>query len=143
MARPDPKAAPCSHLASAAPGSAPFTLVRILDEVGGVADAIVRCSVCEQAYLVELLDWSGPAKLTRRYRVSLVDEALLARFLKNLDRGSCDIKRAPAEKQSFESQTRLSALTLTLRGDDLSVIGSERVPPDADIPTTSWRERMR
>lgn len=143
MARPDPSAAPCAHVARAAPGSTPFTLVRVLDEVGGVADAIVRCKTCGQAYLIELLDWSGPAKLTRTYRVSLVDEALLARFLENLDRGSCDIKRAPAEKQSFESQTRLAPLSLTLYGTDLSVIAARPIPPGTDVPTSSWRERLR
>jgi len=143
MARPDPSAVPCSHVGDAAPGSEPLTIVRVLDEVGGVADAIVRCATCKQAYLIELLDWSGPAKLTRTYRVSVVDESLLARFLKNLDRGSCDIKRAPAEKQSFESQTRLSNLSLTLRGDDLSVIAHELLPANTDISLSSWRERLR
>jgi len=143
MARPDPRAEPCAHVANAAPGSTPLTPVRVLDEVGGIADAIVRCNACQQAYLVELLDWSGPAKQTRRYRVSLVDDALLARFLKNLDRGSCDIKRAPAEQESFASQTRLAPLALTLRADDLSVIAAERVEAEEDIPMSSWRERLR
>jgi len=143
MARPDPCAAPCAHVENAAPGSTPLTLVRMLDEVGGIADAIVRCNVCQQAYLIELLDWGGAAKQTRRFRVSLVDEALLARFLKNLDRGSCDIRRAPAEKQSFESQTRLSPLTLTLHAPDLAIVGTARVAPDEDIPMSSWRERLQ
>jgi hypothetical protein len=142
MARPDPSAVPCSHIANAVSGSTPFTIVRVLDEVGGVADAIVRCAQCQAPYLIELLDWSGPAKLTRTYRVSIVDEPVLARFLKNLDRGSCDIKRAPAEKQSFESQTRLSNLSLTLRADDLSLIARACVPADADIAMSSWRERL-
>jgi hypothetical protein len=143
MARPDPSAAPCTHLLHAEPDSTPFTLVRILDEVGGVADAIVRCRTCEQAYLIELLDWSGPSKTIRQFRVSLVDEALLARFLKNLDRGSCDIKRAPAEKQSFESQTRLAPVTVTLRAEDLAVVAVEGVAFTADVPMGSWRERLR
>lgn len=143
MARPDPNAAPCTHLLQGATDSTPFTLVRVLDEVGGVADAIVRCRTCEQAYLIELIDWSGPSKQIRRFRVSLVDEALLARFLKNLDRGSCDIKRAPAEKQSFESQTRLAPVTVTLRAEDLSVVAVERVAAEADVPMGSWRERLR
>jgi len=134
---------PCTHVANAVPGSTPLTIVRVLDEVGGVTDAIVRCKDCAAAYLIELLDWSGPAKLTRTYRVSLVDEALLARFLKNLDRGSCDIRRAPAEKQSFESQTRLAPLTLTLRATDLSIISTERLSGEADMPMGGWRERLR
>jgi hypothetical protein len=143
MARPDPHATPCVHLANTAPGQKPLTLVRLLDEVGGIADALVRCAECQQAYLIELIEWSGTAKRERRFRVSTVDEALLTRFLKNLDRGSCDIRRAPAEKQSFESQTRLAPLTIALRADDLTVIGVEHLSPRTEVPMGSWRERLR
>ena len=143
MARPDPNATVCEHVAGPGAGAQPFDTVLVMDEVGGVADAIVRCKVCARPYLLELLDWSGPARARRRYRTSVVDEAILKKYLHNLERGSCDVKRAPAERQSFESRTRLSRTIVELDAKDLSVIDVETVAADADIPMSSWRERLR
>ena len=142
MARPDPNATVCEHVAHARAGTQPFTTVLVLDEVGGVADAIVRCRVCERPYLLELLDWSGAARVNRRYRTSVVDEAILKKYPHNLERGSCDVKRAPAERASFESRAKLSRTIVELDAKDLHAIGIELVAPDTDIPMTSWRERL-
>jgi len=143
MARPDPDAEVCEHVAAAKCGAQPFSTVLVMDEVGGVADAVVRCKVCARPYLLELLDWSGPSRAKRRYRTSTVDEAILKKYLHNLERGSCDVKRAPAERQSFESRTKLSRTIVELDAKDLSVLAVESVAADADIPVSSWRERLR
>ena len=143
MARPDPTAEVCEHVAAAMRGAQPFATELVMDEVGGVADAVVRCKVCARPYLIELLDWSGPSLVQRRYRTSVVDEAILKKYLHNLARGSCDVKRAPAERQSFESRTKLSRTIVTLDAKDMSVLGVESVAADADIPVSSWRERLR
>ena len=143
MARPDPSARVCEHVAAAQRGAQPFTTVLVMDEVGGVADAIVRCKVCARPYLIELLDWSGASRVQRRYRTSVVDEAILKKYLHNLERGSCDVKRAPAERQSFESRTKLAPTIVELDAKDMSVIGVDAVAADADIPVSSWRERLR
>ena len=143
MARPDPTAEVCEHVAAATRGAQPFSTVLVMDEVGGVADAIVRCKVCSRPYLIELLDWSGPARVERRYRTSVVDEGILKKYLHNLERGSCDVKRAPAERQSFESRTKLSRTIVALDAKDLRVLGVESAAADADIPVSSWRERLK
>jgi hypothetical protein len=143
MARPDPSAAVCEHVAHACPDAYPFATVLVLDEVGGIADAIVRCSACARPYLLELLDWSGPALTRRRYRTSVVDEAILEKYLHNLERGSCDVKRAPAERQSFESRAKLSATIVELDAKDLRAISVESLAPDADVPMSSWRQRLQ
>ena len=143
MARPDPNATVCEHVVHVRAGAQPFTTVLVLDEVGGVADAIVRCNVCGRPYLLELLDWSGTARAQRRYRTSIVDETILTKYLHNLERGSCDVKRAPAERQSFESHARLSRTIVELDAKDLRAIGVETVALETDIPMSSWRERLR
>ena len=142
MAHPDPNAMVCSHVEGAAPGAKPFSTVIVMDEVGGLADAVLRCTQCDRPYLLELLDWSGPARIERRYRTSVVDEAILKKYLHNLARGSCDVKRAPAERHSFESRAKLSRTIVKLDARDLHVLGVETVAPDADIPMSSWRERL-
>jgi hypothetical protein len=143
MARPDPDATVCEHVAHVRAGAQPFSTVLVLDDVGGVADAIVRCQVCARPYLLELLDWSGPARAQRRYRTSVVDEAILKKYLHNLERGSCDVKRAPAERASFESRAKLSRTIVELDAKDLHALSVETVAADADIPMSSWRERLR
>jgi hypothetical protein len=143
MARPDPNTTVCSHVADAARGARPFTTVIVMDEVCGMADAVLRCTQCNAPYLLELLDWSGAARIERRYRTSIVDEAILAKYLHNVERGSCDVKRAPAERASFESRAKLSRTIVALDSRDLSVLGVETVAADADIPMGSWRERLR
>lgn len=142
MAHPDPNATVCEHVAHTSAGGHPFSTVLVLDEVGGVADAIVRCQVCARPYLLELLDWSGPTRVQRRYRTSVVDETILKKYLHNLERGSCDVKRAPAERQSFESRAKLSRTIVELDAQDLRAIGVETVSPETDIPMSSWRERL-
>ena len=143
MAHPDPNATVCTHVADATRGAAPFATVLVMDEVGGMADAVLRCKACNRPYLLELLDWSGPARVERRYRTSVVDERILEKYLHNLARGSCDVKRAPAERQSFESRAKLTPTIVKLDSRDLHVLDIETVAADADIPMSSWRERLR
>jgi hypothetical protein len=143
MAHPDPHATVCQHVAEAATGAVPFAPpVIVMDEVGGMADAVLRCKACNRPYLLELLDWSGPSRVERRYRTSVVDERILEKYLHNLARGSCDVKRAPAERQSFESRAKLTPTIVKLDSRDLRVLDIETVAPDADIPMSSWRERL-
>ncbi len=143
MAHPDPDASVCTHVASASPGTRPFSTVIVMDDVGGIADGVVRCTQCNRPYLLELLDWSGAARVERRYRTSVVDERILEKYLHNLARGSCDVKRAPAERQSFESRAKLTRTIVKLDARDLRVLDVETVSADADIPMSSWRERLR
>jgi hypothetical protein len=142
LARPDPTAEPCRHLSDAVNGSQPLSIAYVMDDAGGMTDAAMRCSECGQPYLVELLDWSGPARTHRRYRVSTLAPALLDKFLHNLARGSCDLKRAGNERQSLEQRARLSRLVVTLHSNDLKLLEKEWLAPEADVPMSSWRERL-
>jgi hypothetical protein len=138
-----PTATACAHLADANPGSYPFRIDTVLDEQGGITDAIVRCAHCGQAYLIELLDWSGRALERRRFRTSLLDDTVIERFQHNRRRGSCDVNRSAAEWFAVQSQARLTDLELTLDILHTELLTARRLPPHSDVPMAHWRERLR
>jgi hypothetical protein len=137
-----PSTTACAHLARASSGPYPFRIDTVLDEQGGITDAIVRCQDCGQAYLIELLDWSGDIREQRRYRTSRIDDAVIERFKHNRRRGSCDVNRSAAEWFTVQSQARLTDLALTLDTRRAELVSAERLPADADVPMGHWRERL-
>jgi hypothetical protein len=108
-----------------------------------MTDAIVRCAGCGQAYLIELLDWSGERFERRRFRTSLLDDTVIERFQHNRRRGSCDVNRSAAEWFSVQSQARLTDLELTLDTARAELLAARRLAPDTDVPMAHWRERLR
>lgn len=124
----------CEHIA---PGPVPYRVTLVLDDHLGPTDALAQCARCEQAYLLELLDWQGDRRL---FRVAAPDEAATALLLRDLRRGSCDINRAGEEVRQFTlASERLPVLWL--------VNTSARVLEDVidtrdlgELPTGGWRE---
>lgn len=114
----------------------------VLDGQSGFTDAIVRCSACGQAYLIEMIDWSGKRFERRTYRTSLIDDAVVARYAHNRQRGSCDLKRAAAEWYAVQTQARLTNLSIVLDVDAQMLIRATQLPVDSDIPMAHWRERI-
>jgi hypothetical protein len=137
-----PSVTACAHLAGASAGPYPFRIDTVLDEQGGITDAIVRCADCGQAYLIELIDWSGDIRERRGYRTSLIDDAVIERFKHNRRRGSCDVNRSAAEWFTVQAQARLTDLALTLDTRRAELVSAERLPADADVPMGHWRERL-
>jgi len=120
----------------------PFRVDTVLDEQGGITDAIVRCTDCAQAYLIELLDWSGAIRERRRFRTSLLEDDVVERFKHNRRRGSCDVNRSAAEWFTVQSQARLTDLELTLDTQRGTLVAATRLPADTDVPMAHWRERL-
>lgn len=133
---------PCEHLVTTAAVPFPFAIEMILDGQSGPTDAIIRCGRCGQAYLIEMLDWSGPHFERRTFRTSLVDDEVVARYLHNRQRSSCDLKRAAAEWYAVQTQARLTNLEITLDVDASTLISARPLPDGTDIPITHWRERL-
>ena len=140
MATPTTRA--CRHLEAALPGAYPFRIDTVLDEQGGITDAIVRCTDCGQAFLIELIDWSGEIRERRRYRTSRIDDAVIERFKHNRGRGSCDVNRSAAEWFAVQSQAQLTDLALTLDTRRGELVSAERLAADTDVPMGHWRERL-
>ncbi len=142
MAKPSSENTACEHLARATPGEFPFAVEMVLDGQSGFTDAIVRCRTCGQAYLIEMLDWEPPRFVRRTFRVSLLDDAVVARYAHNRERASCDLKRAAAEWYAVQTQARLTNLSIVLNVDDATLVSVRAVPQDTDIPMAHWRERI-
>jgi len=99
------------------------------------AEALVSCTVCQQAYLLELLDVRNAERL---FRVSVADQSLTTALLHNLNRGSCDLERARAEFDHFRLQCqRLNAL-LWLDTSGPILVGV--VTTDSPLPVDCWHD---
>lgn len=123
----------CQHLQ---PGTYPLVIDRVIDDHLGFTDAIAHCRECGSALMLEMLDWRGRLRL---FRVSVLDEELVARLLRDLDRGSCDLDRAGSQIAQFQQMhADIDALLLLDTGVPeilaLTAAGAER------LPRSGWRE---
>jgi hypothetical protein len=143
LAKPLPNNAACAHLTTDTAVPYPFDVEMVLDEQVGITDAIIRCRVCGQAYLIEMLDWSGPHRVQRTYRTSLLDDDVIDRYKRDRNRGSCDINRAGAEWQAVQNESRLTDLELTLDTRTATLLKGRRLAAATDIPMAHWRQRLR
>ena len=142
MAKPSIEDTACEHLTRATTGEFPFTIEMVLDGQSGFTDAIVRCRACRQAYLIEMLDWSPPRYERRTFRVSLLNDDVVARYAHNRERASCDLKRAAAEWYAVQTEARLTNASIELDVDDAMLLSVRVIPQDTDIPMAHWRERI-
>jgi hypothetical protein len=93
---------PCEHLEA---GAWPLRVELVLDDSMGFTDALVRCRVCDRAYLLEMLDADAG---TRLMRVAPVDPDVAAGTLHDLGRGSCDLTRAGAQVHQLQTASVFS-----------------------------------
>jgi hypothetical protein len=134
-AMPSEKAHPtlCAHIA---PGATVFELVLVLDDAAGPTDAVVRCRHCGAHWLLEMLDWLERERLMRMTPLNAKHTQTL---IANLERGSCDIRRAGVEAASvFNGMARLQCL-IAIDARDFSVTRLLRVPKELTLPAASWR----
>jgi hypothetical protein len=124
----------CDHVK---PGSWPFAVELTLDEHLGPTDALVTCRDCGQSYLLEMLDWRGDQRVMR---VSVLDAAAAARVIRDLTRGSCDIRRAGAEIHHLQTQSVFSPWLLLIDARRGVIDGVVPLSPDTRLPGASWRE---
>lgn len=85
----------CSHL-----DRGRLEVVLPLDDYLGITEAVVRCSTCNQTYLIELLDISG---IKRAFRLTAIEQAIADQLIRDLTRGSCDAQRAATEVQAVKT----------------------------------------
>jgi hypothetical protein len=124
----------CAHLS---PGPYPFESVLILDDHLGPTDWLVRCRACRRPYLLEMLDWREKLRL---YRIRRPDAQAVEGLMRDLDRGSCDLRRAGEQVRHLGlSSRRLSELALLDLGQAV-LVRTIDVPGDQPIPGASWRE---
>jgi hypothetical protein len=93
----NPDLALCAHLAALEAGADPPAVAHAFLFQDGPIDAVAACRVCGAHALLRMLDWNPPAFSLRVYVLAPLREADTALFLRNLERGSCQVSRASAE----------------------------------------------
>ena len=130
----NPDLALCPHFAGLAAGSPLPEIAHAFLFQDGPIDAIARCRSCGAHALLRLLDWA-PARFSLRvYSLASLRAEDSALFLRNVERGSCQVSRASAELDALIAaagpSTRLVALDLA----------RERVAASAALPTSASGE---
>lgn len=123
----------CEHLV---PGPYPFETVLVLDDHLGPTELLIRCRQCDHCWLLEMLDWREDERL---FRIRKADPEAVAGLLKDLARGSCDLRRAGEQARHFSltSERLPELLLLNVHNARLSAV--IKPPMDTVVPGTDWR----
>ncbi len=124
----------CSHMV---PGPYPFESVLVLDDHLGPTDWLVRCSRCGAPCLLEMLDMAGSLRL---YRTRLPEAGAVQGLIRDLERGSCDIRRAGEQARHFSLSSRALDRLILLDPGKQTLVRLLSMDPELRIPGASWRE---
>ncbi|MDG2276386.1 MAG: hypothetical protein P8L31_00380 [Pseudomonadales bacterium] len=122
---------PCTHITRANPE---LETVFVIDAHLQMADGFVRCRHCDAHYLLEMVDLTPTTVL---YRAARIEPAAVAKTVRSLTQGSCDINRARSEVFSvLNSATALDGLLTLEQGQFSQWYKTSR----QTIPTGNWRD---
>jgi hypothetical protein len=130
----NPELSLCKHLSGLRAGDAPPELAHALLWQDGAIDAVVRCARCGAHALLRLLDWAPPHYALRVYSLAALRAEDSALFLRNLERGSCQVARAGAELDALVAAAGPSERLIAL---DLA---RDRVAASAPLPEAARGE---
>ncbi|HEY5644646.1 MAG TPA: hypothetical protein VIS76_01770 [Pseudomonadales bacterium] len=124
----------CRHFQ---PGPCPWETELVMDDHLGPTESLVACRTCGRAYLLEMFDWAASKRL---FRVRSPSPEAVSMLMRDLDRGSCDLRRAGEEVRHFSLAS--DRLPVVLLYDTATATLMARVPLDhaADVPWTGWRD---
>lgn len=123
----------CDHLQ---PGTWPLRVDLVLDEQVTFTDALATCRLCGRAYLLEMLDWRNAERVLR---IAVVDAEGARGVLRDLSRGSCDIRRAGAEVHHLRASAAVAPFLLLIDSRAPVIVAMAAAPGDPPLPTASWR----
>ncbi|HEY8123706.1 MAG TPA: GNAT family N-acetyltransferase [Myxococcota bacterium] len=93
----NPELALCAHFARLAERDLPPEVAHAFLFQDGPIDAVVRCRDCGAHALLRLLDWAPADFSLRIFGLAALRAADSALFLRDLERGSCQVARAATE----------------------------------------------
>jgi hypothetical protein len=106
-----------------------------LDAYLHTADAYAKCKHCDAHYLVEMIDLDSRAAV---FRVARLPADYVAKTVRSLEKGSCDINRARNEAFALRNAAeRLPMLLIMRQGRFVATVP---VGGDVEIPQESWRD---
>jgi hypothetical protein len=124
----------CDHIE---PGGWPFQVALTFDEHLGLTDALVTCRHCDRPYLIEMLDWEANRRVMR---ISMLDPVQAATVVRDLTRGSCDIRRAGAEVHHLRTQSAFSPWLLLIDMQGPIIEAVVPMPHGIRLPGGGWRD---
>ena len=130
----------CEHLRSLELSALRIDSADVLEWYDGPVVAVVRCPHCASAGLIAMLDWSA-SHTVRVFGLAAFEPEVLAVFLRNTRRGSCDASRLERETDALLSSAgpaeRLVALDV--RTNEVRAVAP--YPYQGGLPTERWDER--
>ena len=96
----NPAVALCPHLRADDLAHLSIDPAGMLEWWDGPVTAVARCDRCDGRGVLELLDWSRSHRV-RIFALAAIEPAAVALFLRNRERGSCDLARADREVEAL------------------------------------------
>lgn len=137
----NPDVALCEHLASDSLAALAVAPDDVLEWQDGPIVAVVRCPACGRAGLLEMLDWSDDQRL-RVHALAGLDSAAFALYLRNVERGSCDLARRRREIEALVACAGPSERLVAREAIGGRVLRSSVWPAGIAPPSDSWQERV-
>lgn len=118
-------------------GPYPFETLLVLDDHLGPTESLIRCRNCRATYLLEMLDWQADLRL---FRIRVPEPAAAAGLLRDLERGSCDLRRAGEQARHFSLTSERLPVLILLNTRSAELITTISGPEVLTAPGGSWRE---
>jgi len=131
----------CAHLAALAPAQLPIDPADILDWYDGPISAVVRCTRCGGAGILELIDCDQAAG-TRGFTLAGLEPEAFAVYRRNVDRGSCDPARLARETAALYACAGPVERLVTLRASDGAVLQAGPAPAGFHLPDATREQRL-
>ena len=137
----NPAVALCPHLRADDLAQLSIDPARVLEWWGGPVSAVARCDRCDGHGLLEMIDWSRSQRV-RIYALAAIEAAAVALFLRNRERGSCDLSRADREVEALFASAGAVERVVALDVDRNVVLATAPRPEGLFLPAAPWRERL-
>ena len=131
----------CPHLRADDLAHVAIDPASVLDWFDGPVTAVARCERCDGLGLLELLDWSRSHRV-RIFALAAIEPAAVALFLRNRERGSCDLSRADREVEALFASAGAVERVVALDVDRNTVMATAPPPDGLFLPAAPWRERL-
>jgi hypothetical protein len=131
----------CTHLGGSPP---PLRIepdeILLFDE--GPVEGIVRCDRCEAPGWIELIACSAD-RTVRVFALAGLRTGDVAVFLRNAQKGSCDLTRRGAEAEALAASAGPFERLVAWHVARERLLADAALPAPADLPAGAWRERVR
>jgi hypothetical protein len=131
----------CAHLQEPVP---PLRIepdeILLYDE--GPVEGIVRCRRCAAPGWIELID-QGHDRAIRVFALAGLRAADVAVYLRNIQKGSCDLARRGAEAEALAASAGPFERLVAWSVPEARPLAAATLPEAPALPGGAWRERLR